>query len=155
MLTVLATTQLSDLRLRQPVLAQQSDSLSVVTQRMRDAGRGSTLILTDDGRLAGIFTQRDLIKRVDLCSKGWGDLPVCEVMTKKPVVLGIGASLGDALERMDAHSVRSLPVLDDEQRPVGLVSVRDALRHIAEHFPQDFINLPPEPSLEATGLYGG
>jgi CBS domain-containing membrane protein len=93
---------------------------------MRDHGIGC-LPVVDDGRLAGIVTEADLLRLVtdslDLARppRRW---TAADAMTPSPITLSVDASLADARAAMDRHRIRHLPLLDGA-RPVAVVSDRD------------------------------
>ncbi len=103
----------------------------------------------------GVVTQHDIVARVNLDDDGWGATNLGAVMTRDPATVSPEASLADALSRMNDIGCRSLPVADDNGRPVGVISIRDILNHVADHFPQELLNLPPDPTLEAKRPWGG
>ena len=84
---------------------------------------GSVLVRNPDGRLAGIFTERDLIRRVVDAPPGWQQLPVSDWMTADPFVIGPTVAWEEAVARMEKYRVRHLPVLENGQ-VVGLLSTR-------------------------------
>ena len=90
---------------------------------MRDRKVGSVLI-TENGRLLGIFTERDLVCRVVACAKDPDSTPLGDVMTAEPDTIGPNASAIDALRLMDDAGYRHLPVVS-EGRVIGIVSRRD------------------------------
>ncbi len=49
-----------------------------------------------------------------------------------------------AIRTMSVGGYRRLPVVDDQNRPVGMVNVADIVHYLCEHFPQAVYNLPPE-----------
>jgi CBS domain-containing protein len=117
--------------------------------------RGATIVEDDQGRIAGIFTERDLMVRVEHGDSSWHRKPVGEVMTRDPVRIAPTDSLSTALRRMRETKCRHLPVTDDQGKTAGVVSIRDILAHIAEYFPEEFLNLPPDPEHEASSRWGG
>ncbi len=86
-------------------------------------------MVDDKGKLLGIFTERDLLKKVAGIHVLYADMPVRSFMTYKPVTLAASDSLAFALHKMDGGGYRHVPVLD-KGKPIGVVSVRDMLRHI-------------------------
>lgn len=122
--------------------------LAAVVDQMKARGRGCVLI-EEDGALVGIFTERDLVGRVDHSDRSWINVPVRDVMTAMPMVGRSGDSLGEALRRMVEGKRRHLPIVDDHGKVKGLVSVRDILAYVAGRFPEEMMNLPPEPSHES------
>ena len=121
--------------------------LSRAVAEMKTRGRGCVLV-EDAGTLVGIFTERDLLDRVDHHDPAWPDLPVDTVMTRGPVVGHAGDSLADVIRLLERGRRRHLPVVDDRGRVIGLISIRDVMIYIAGRFPEELMNLPPDPTHE-------
>jgi CBS domain-containing protein len=155
MLEEIAATPVSDIPLREPARARTDTPLIDVVSAMHEMRRGATIIEDDQGRIAGIFTERDLMVRVEHGDSSWHRQPVGEVMTRDPVRIAPTESLSTALRRMRQTGCRHLPVTDDQGKTAGVVSIRDLLAHIAEYFPEEFLNLPPDPEHEASRRWGG
>ena len=96
---------------------------------MLDEDVGTVLVVDDDGTLAGIFSERDLLMRVPDEVARSGDEPLAEFMTPNPETVRPDDTLAFALHKMDVGGYRHLPVVA-EGKPVGVISVRDMLRHI-------------------------
>jgi CBS domain-containing protein len=124
------------------------DAMWKVVAEMTAKGRGAVLV-EDDGALVGIFTERDLLNRVDYSDALWSHVVVRDVMTPHPMVIRSDDSLSEALRRLTQGHRRHLPIVDDRGRVLGLISVRDILTYIAEQFPEDMVNLPPHPDHES------
>src|SRR5213083_2427577 len=86
------------------------------------------------GRLLGLFTERDLLRRV-LAPGRPLSLPLGECMTADPVVVHRTESIGAAIRRMEEGGYRHLPVVDGSGRPVGVLSVKRIVQYLVEHFP--------------------
>ncbi len=84
------------------------------------------LPVVEDGRLVGIFSERDLITRVPLAGRDDSARPLRELMTRRPETVREADTLALALNKMGSGGYRHLPVV----RVVGMISVRDLLRHI-------------------------
>jgi CBS domain-containing protein len=91
--------------------------------RLRDRRIGAVLI-TRDGRLEGIFTERDMVTRVVAAGRDPDRTELREVMTKNPDTIAPHATAMDALRRMNDGGYRHLPVVN-RGRIVGIVSRRD------------------------------
>ena len=78
-----------------------------------------------DGHIEGIFTERDLLMRVAARGLDADTTPVARVMTRDPETVGPDQPPLDALNRMDERGFRHLPVVGDDGRVVGIVSIRD------------------------------
>jgi len=111
-------------RPRRLVTATARETVLEATQRMNDEGVGSVLVM-EGRRLVGIFTERDVLRRVV------GDLRppertlVAEVMTTDVVCCPPEASFDDLAEVMRRRRIRHVPVVDAEGDVVGLVSIGD------------------------------
>jgi CBS domain-containing protein len=124
------------------------DAMWKVVAEMKTQGRGAVLV-EDDGALVGIFTERDLLNRVDYNDALWSHVVVRDVMTPHPMVIRADDSLSEALRRLTQGHRRHLPIVDDRGHVVGLISIRDILTFVAERFPDDMLNLPPHPDHES------
>ncbi len=155
MLATLARTPVSEVPQREAVVVNADVSLKEAVERMRGGGRGAVVVRSATGHAIGILTQRDLVTRVALDRPDWGSQPISEVMTPEPTTIGLDAPLAHALRLMDEGGFRGLPVVDNSGHAVGVISIRDILRHITESFPAEFVNLPPDPAHEARGRWGG
>lgn len=120
-----------------------SAPVSGAVAAMRD-GRTGCLLVTDGGRLVGIFTERDLLTRV-LAPGCALDLPMRECMTPRPVTVSPRDPVRTAIRRMQKGGYRHLPVVDENERPVGVLSARRVVHYLVEHFPGLVYNLPPDP----------
>jgi CBS domain-containing protein len=111
-------------------------------QLMRDNSQGCVLVCRGK-RLVGIFTERDLIRRV-LSQRKPLTTPLTECMTADPVTVHPKDPIGLAIRRMEEGAYRHLPVVVDDE-PVGLLSVKKIVHYLVEHFPGTVYNLPPNP----------
>ena len=110
---------------------------------MRKEKVGCVLII-EEGHLHGIFTERDLMRRVLALALPLST-PLARVMTSKPVTVQPQDSIAMAIRRMQEGGYRHLPVVDGSQRPVGILSVKRIVQYLAEHFPATVHNQPPAP----------
>jgi CBS domain-containing protein len=144
----LARARVAELTPRPHARVGTEDAMWKVVAEMKSKGRGAVLV-EDDGALVGIFTERDLLNRVDYSDALWSHVVVRDVMTPHPMVIRPDDSLSEALRRLTQGHRRHLPIVDDRGRVVGLISIRDILTYIAERFPEDMLNLPPHPDHES------
>ncbi len=88
---------------------------------------GAVVLVDEQGRLSGIFTDADL-RRLILEDDATGmQRPICEVMTRRPEHLGVDDLVRDAVRLMRENRHDEIPVLDRDGRPVGLVDVQDLI----------------------------
>ncbi|MEM4499559.1 MAG: CBS domain-containing protein [Sulfolobales archaeon] len=118
--------KVSDIMNAPPITAHYSASILEVAGLMFNKGVGSVMIVDDGGFLVGIITERDLVKLV-ATGRYSADSPVHSIMTRNPVTIGPDALVYDALRKMRDYNIRHLPVVNSENRPIGMVSVRDVL----------------------------
>ncbi len=84
----------------------------------------ASLLVVDNGRLVGVFTERDVLERVALRFHEVKDRPVREVMTANPVVVFESDPAGAALSAIAVAGFRHVPVLDVRYAVVGVISPR-------------------------------
>jgi len=109
------------------------------TMTVREAARlmkerhvGAVLVV-EDGKLAGVFTERDILNRVVAEDRDPRTTPLAEVMTRNPQTIHPDKPFPDALHLMYEGGFRHVPVVEDG-RAVGVISARDALGPELEDF---------------------
>jgi CBS domain-containing protein len=127
---------------RPPLSLPPSATLADAVRLMREHRVGCILVVQDD-RLIGIITERDLLLKLEQ-----PDLsrPLETLMTAEPESLSPDDPIVYALNKMSVGGFRHVPLVDEEGRAVGVVSVRDIVDYIADFFPNDVLTVPPEPS---------
>lgn len=133
---------LSEIEPRPPVLVDESASVAEAVLAMNVNHTGCVLV-TSNGRLTGIFTERDVLTKVygqDNSQK----LRVGAVMTKNPESLKPSDDLAFALHHMSVGGYRHIPIVD-HGKPVGVLSVKNIVEYLAGLHPEDVMNLPPNP----------
>lgn len=111
--------------------------------RLLQAQQASALLVCDDDRLVGVFTERDVLhllaERADL------NQPIRDVMSGEPVTVNDSSTVGEAISRMSAGGYRHLPIVSSirPSEATGMVDVRGIMRYLVEHFPNTIYNLPP------------
>jgi CBS domain-containing protein len=97
-------------------------------QEMLDKRTGAAAVLDENRVVAGIFTERDVLQKLALDARKAADVPVREVMTTPVVMATSEISPAEALVVMvDAHH-RHLPIVDDDGRLLGMLSMRHVLQ---------------------------
>lgn len=135
---------LQEVKTRPPVLIEQKTPIEDVLSTMRAAKRGSALIVNKK-KLVGIFTERDFMTRVIQPELSLS-LPIHKVMTANPICLQENSSISEAIALMSESGCRHIPLVDKNKNVKALISVRDLLHFLAEHFPYEIMNLPPNPN---------
>ena len=147
-MAALASATVGDLSPRPHARVATDDAMWKVVAEMTAKGRGAVLV-EEEGTLVGIFTERDLLNRIDYSDQLWSHVLVQDVMTPMPMVIRPDDTLSEALRRLTQGRRRHLPIVDYRGHVLGLISIRDILTHIAERFPEDMMNLPPHPDHES------
>lgn len=115
------------------VMVSPTTTVAEVVDRLASANVSCVLVVGADGALRGIFSERDLLYKVADQYDKLKSSPIHEFMTPDPESLPPDATVAWALNRMDVGGFRHIPVVHGG-RPVGLVSVRDLLAHLAGQY---------------------
>jgi CBS domain-containing protein len=108
------------------LVANPETTVLDAAERMNERGTGSVLIL-QDGKLIGIFTERDLMRRVVAVRRDPGTTSLQDVMTTALVTCTPAASLADCGALMSERRIRHLPVLDADGSVTGVITTGDLL----------------------------
>jgi CBS domain-containing protein len=136
----------SVLRSHKPVVFSATATVTDAVHAMKRGHCGCVVVTGDgtpDGKVTGIFTERDLLYRIVDQGRDPAQLPLAEVMTPNPETLSLRSSVAYALNKMSVGGFRHIPVVDEQHRPSFVVSVRDVVQFLVESFPREVLNLPP------------
>jgi CBS domain-containing protein len=126
----------------QPLAATADDSVGSVLQLLR-AQRTGAVLICDGVKLVGIFTERDALKM--MASGDDLEMPVRKVMSSQPATIAATATVGEAIRVMAQGGYRHLPIVDQGDKPTGVLAVHGIVRYLVDHFPETVYNLPPDP----------
>ncbi len=98
------------------------DALALMAQH--DIG---ALVVLEDGRLCGMFSERDYARKVILLGRSSRTMAVADVMTSNVVSVTSGSTVDACMALMTDHRIRHLPVLE-EAKVIGLVSIGDLVK---------------------------
>lgn len=104
--------------------AQASASVLQATRLMNEWGIGA-LVIVEEGRMVGIFTERDVLRRVVAMERNPARTPVAEVMTRDVLCCQPRVLIEEAREIMMEQRVRHLPVINEDGIPLGMISIGD------------------------------
>jgi CBS domain-containing protein len=127
-----------------PLVVNAGTSLAEVLRYMREQDQGAVLVV-NDGKLAGIFTERDVLLKIAGRPIDREQAAVSQFMTPDPVTLPGDANVAFALNRMLVQGFRHIPLIDEQGHPIGVVSMRDLIEYLSGFFDKEVLNLPPEP----------
>lgn len=131
---------------KEPVLVTKDTKVAEAVNLFNDKNVGCVLVIDDKTKkLIGIFTERDVIRK--LVNKGYDIYKetIEKYMTRFPDALCIHDPISYALNRMASCGYRHIPLVDENQIPIGFLSIRDIVDHIADYFSNEILNLPPSP----------
>jgi CBS domain-containing protein len=120
--------------LREVSLAERGESVLEAARRMRERGVGTLVVLDDARRPVGLVTDRDLALRVVATGGDPSAVSVTYVMTEHPRTVSETTPIESALSLMRSGTFRRLPVVDDDGKLVGIVTLDDVLGLLAEEF---------------------
>jgi len=114
-----------------PVVTVPGDiSLSMAAREMYQANVGSVVVVDEEGRIQGILTRRDAIYSL-AAGEARRDPPVRLVMSESVITGRPEEKLSEILEKMRSAGVKHVPIVDGENRPIGIVSMWDILMALA------------------------
>lgn len=109
--------------------------------RVLNANRiGAVVVLNDSGKVAGILSERDIVRHLDTDAGKLLKRAVREVMTEEVITCGRGAGVSELMEQMTRHRIRHIPVVENDEL-VGIVSIGDVVKRKIEEAEQEAIAL--------------
>jgi len=132
--------------LKEPICVRPDTTVRRAIDEMNEHRVGCVLV-EEGGRLAGVFTERDVLGKIVTGGIDMDRTRVAEVMTRDPECLTLDDGVAYALNKMSVGGFRHVPLVDDAGRPVGIVAMRDIVDFIVHLFPGQVLNLPPAPGL--------
>ena len=110
-------------------VAADSSTIREVFVSLSRPGRrtGAVMLVDEHGQLSGLFTDSDLARLLEQRRDDQFDRPISEVMTRHPLTVGPDAILEEALQLLSAKHVSELPVVDNDQHPLGMIDITDVI----------------------------
>lgn len=115
------------IREREPYFVRESATVLEAAKFMTNLNIGAVCVLDDEGLLRGIFSERAVLRRVVIAGKDPARTKVGEIMSVIKAVIECRNTPHEALELMEKHGTRYLPVVRDK-RWVGMLAMRDIMR---------------------------
>ena len=106
------------------------DSVLAAIRVMAEKGIGALVVL-EDGRLAGMVSERDYARKVILLGRSSQDTPVRDIMTARVITVQSSQSVEDCMALMTQHRIRHLPVVD-AGKLAGVLSIGDLIKEVIE-----------------------
>jgi CBS domain-containing protein len=114
--------KVKDIMCMKVITVKEDISIQEAVQLLNDRHVGSIVIIDDEERCRGIFTERDAIRI--FAAKYPPEEPLSKIMSSHVVTISLEASFDEARRLMLSHSIRHLPVIDQTDKVIGLFSLR-------------------------------
>jgi CBS domain-containing protein len=137
------TDPINALGLQPPVTVPTTASVGAALNAVQQHGQGYVLIV-DDGRPRGIMSQREVLMKIVARDVKY-ESNVMEFVSRIPVTLTGSERISRAIKVMIAEGVDNIPIVDPEGRATGVLRAVDVIHFLAEAFPEQLLNLPPQP----------
>lgn len=135
--------EIGRISLTPPVVLPESTPVAEVIQIMQKKKRGSVLLTDEAGKLTGIFTERDVLDKF-IGTPLPGSAPVSEAMTRDVATLPPDITLSKAIEHFGKTNHRFVPIVGEDHKIYGLLTIRVIVTYLAEHLPAEVLNIPPD-----------
>ncbi len=123
---------------------ESTESLSSVIAMMRDNHIGSVLVVAS-GKLVGIVTERDILMKVADQVQDASKVKIQDIMTGEPFCLRSSDMIAYAMNNMHVGGYRHIPIVDENNKPVSIISIKDVMKFILDYFPEQVLNMTGEP----------
>ncbi len=110
-------------------IARQDEIIREMLKSLKRPGRrtGAVIVVDEQERIVGLFTDSDLVRLLEEHREGQLDRPVAEVMTARPLTIRVDATVEEAVHVLSTRKFSELPVVDADDRPVGLIDITDVI----------------------------
>ncbi len=131
---------ISDLELNKSPVIEENATVLIAIEEMKKL-KVNCLAVIKSEKLVGILSEQDIVRKA--FSKP--DLKVKDIMTEDPVVLIRNDMVAYVFHNMQIGGFRHIPIVDEDYKPLHMVSAHDAISYILDFFPEEISNLPDEP----------
>lgn len=115
---------------RKNLFLVSEDALLIDVAKLLNAGAESIIAIDAAGVFSGLVTKSDVVRQISECGGATCLVPASVAMTREVVVCGVDDSLQEVARLMKERHLKSLPVLDNLKRPIGLISASTVLREL-------------------------
>jgi CBS domain-containing protein len=127
-----------------PLCVPETAAISEVVSLLQKYSVGSVLVLGADGKLKGIFTERDCLLKVIGKNLEISTTPITAVMTANPETQKLDGTIAYALNLMSLGGFRHIPLVDDDGFPIGIISVKQVVDYLVKSLNDDLLDLVEE-----------
>ncbi|MDQ4057397.1 MAG: CBS domain-containing protein [Thermoproteota archaeon] len=116
------------------ITATADETIKTVCKLMYENDIGSIVIVKrtvdDANKPVGIITERDIVRQIGLSELFVVQAPIRQIMSTPLVTIGPNNPIRDAIEIMQLKKIRRLVVIDDREKMIGIITIKDALKEI-------------------------
>ncbi len=125
----------------EPATVHMQASVADAIRTMLNRQVGAVAIVDGESRVAGIFTERDVLEKLSLSARDPAKIAICEVMTTPVEMATMATGVGEAMAAMVERHYRHLPIVDDDGRLLGILSIRHILQARIDDLTQELDSL--------------
>jgi len=118
--------KMKESRYRVAVAVRPDETIPVAIQKLAEHDRGSLPVCDNKGKLVGIITERDIVRKCSTHPEAYVKTKIQDVMSKQVVIGNPEDDLNYAINVMKQKRIRHLPIVDNQQ-VLGMISMRDLL----------------------------
>ena len=137
-------TPIREISMPKVIAIEEDTSIKAVIDILQKKKIGS-VVVTKNGVLSGIVTERDILLKVICIIKDLEKTKVTEIMTANPQSLQKEDQVAYVLNNMHVGGYRHVPIVNENDEPVSMISIKDVISWILDFFPQEITNLTGEP----------
>lgn len=116
-----------------PIIHKETDLVESCLETLKNERGGAVLIVDESEKLVGIFTERDVLKKV-VGNSSAIKAALSEVMTKNPVTISMTSPLAFSLQLMSEGGFRHVPIVDEDGFPLGCISMKDIVDEVVRRY---------------------
>lgn len=129
---------------RSPLCVNEDTLMTDVIALLQKHSIGSVLVTHAGGKLAGIFTERDCLTKVIGKNLDQGNTKIRDVMTPNPETQALDGTIAFALNLMSLGGFRHIPIVDQDNLPIGIISVKDVVDYLVHSVNSDLLDMAEE-----------
>ncbi|MFQ6677784.1 MAG: cyclic nucleotide-binding/CBS domain-containing protein [Fidelibacterota bacterium] len=133
---------LSSLKLTKPIIVSSDTSIKDAIKKLQRRSIGC-LLVEENNKLFGIMTERDILLKITGKGMDFDNEVVGDFMSRNPEYLKKDDAVAYALNIMVFSGFRHVPIVDDNRKSVGVVSLVDIVQQVAYALGDEVLNLPP------------
>ena len=126
--------QVSSIMTGEVITATADETIKTVCKLMYESDIGSIVIVKrtvdDPNKPVGIITERDIVRQIGLSELFVVQAPIRQIMSTPLVTIGPNNPIRDAIEIMQLKKIRRLVVIDDREKMIGIITIKDALKEM-------------------------